>query len=378
MNAVATLSTLESTTFDSDTQVLTSPPIFLTEQSDYNTSLARYEKLARIRLRNSDTIILGGYGCFCKVRNGAFVVEYQGERDTTDKVLKLNRGTHKIKTLVICARGGYISLDAIQWLIDQGITCYLMDYRGDIMQVLTPKQSRGARLCYLQYQAMESDLGVSIATELVRLKTVKQIETLSKLEKHDAIAMLEDGIRTLHTKNTIEKLRQLEASLAAKYFSCLSDIPINWKSTTRRIVPEHWLTIGYRSSPLSSDSDARHSINPYHASLNFAYALLKCDVNKAVNVAGLEPTIGYLHSFQGDGKKDSLVYDLMEPFRASIDYMVLQFFAKTTFKRGDFTQALSGECRLNEELRRFILASCRVPNVEIDKLCRWLRSTLES
>ena len=66
----------------------------------------------------------------------------------------------------------------------------------------------------------------------------------------------------------------------------------------------------------------------------------------------------------------------MEPFRPKVDAKVLTFFRKTTFHRGDFYQLLSGECRLNEQLRRYILASCRVPQAEIDLLVCWLQNTL--
>jgi CRISPR/Cas system-associated endonuclease Cas1 len=85
--------------------------------------------------------------------------------------------------------------------------------------------------------------------------------------------------------------------------------------------------------------------------------------------SGLDPTCGYLHP-------DSLVYDLIEPFRAEVDKQVLTFFRLTTFHRGDFYQVLSGECRLNEQLRRYILASCRVSQVEIDACVAWLRKML--
>ncbi len=48
----------------------------------------------------------------------------------------------------------------------------------------------------------------------------------------------------------------------------------------------------------------------------------------------------------------------------------------TTFHRGDFYQVLSGECRLNEQLRRYILASCRLPQSDIDALVTWLVQTV--
>ncbi len=88
--------------------------------------------------------------------------------------------------------------------------------------------------------------------------------------------------------------------------------------------------------------------------------------------SGLDPTCGYLHQTG----HNALVLDLMEPFRAIVDAKVLTFFRNTTFHRGDFYQVLSGECRLNEQLRRYILASCRVSQVEIDACVAWLRKVL--
>ena len=83
-----------------------------------------------------------------------------------------------------------------------------------------------------------------------------------------------------------------------------------------------------------------------------------------------------LHTYQEDGNKQSLVYDLVEPFRAVVDDMTLQLFQRT-LTRGDVYQTLSGEVRLNEELRRYILASCRVESLRIDKVCKWVKDTLD-
>src|SRR6266487_1777267 len=115
--------------------------IIQVDQTEYNDSCARYERLANLRLSNSDTIILGGYGCFIKVINGSFVVEYQRTHEPgVDKLLRLSRGIHKIKQIVVTVHGGYITLDALEWLVQQNITLYLMDYKGQVLQVLTPKQ----------------------------------------------------------------------------------------------------------------------------------------------------------------------------------------------------------------------------------------------
>jgi len=324
--------------------------------------------------RQTNTIILDGYGCYCKIRNDAFCVEYD-----SDRLMTLYRGVHKIKQIILVARGGYVTYDAMKWLAQQDITMYLMDFNGELLQVLSPKQNRNARLCYLQFKAMENETGLSIAKEMIRLKTIGQITTLQKhpelTGQAKALETLENGLIGLHTISDVEYLRLVEGRLAVAYFACFADVKIKWDKTARRIVPEHWLTVGTRNSALSSNGDARHATNPYQSALNFALALLKAEVTRAINIAGLEPTVGYLHTYQEDGNKQSLVYDLVEPFRAVVDDMMLQLFQRT-LKRGDVYQTLSGECRLNEELRRYILASCHVEASRIDRLCKWLRDVL--
>lgn len=370
---------------DVTTDNLHSPFVMPVDWSDYMTSCEKYEKLsdASLKLRNFDTAVLGGHGVTLKVRYDALCIEYQRATGNS-KVLKLSRGVHKTKQVVLFARGGYITLDAIEWFCQQNITVYLMNYNGELLQVLTPKQPRNSKLNFFQFLATIPECvnspSLSIAIELIRRKTLSQVATLTKHPElpyqFEAIEALENGLHRLHKIDTIEGLRQLEGMLAMAYFKCFSDMPIKWEKQASKIVPEHWKKISPRNSPLSYDGSGRRAVNPYHAALNFALALLKAQILEAITIAGLSPDVGYLHSYEGENKP-SLVFDLMEPFRAIVDDMVLSFFQKTTFKKGDFIQSFSGEARMNEELRRYILASCRVNFIEVDRLCRWLRSTLE-
>jgi CRISP-associated protein Cas1 len=351
----------------------------LVDLADIDASAAKFEKMADLRIRNSDTIVLGGHGAQIKVRMDALCIEYQRGHDV-NKLLKLNRGTHKIKTIILFSRGGYITLDALEWCVQQSITVYLLSYKGDVLQTMTPEPTRNAKLCFLQYQAMDSESGLAIATELIRQKTLSQIATLQKHPdlpgQAKAVDALERGLQELHKVSSISGLRSLEGFLSMPYFKCFVDAPIKWERSALKSIPEHWLKVGSRNSAISSNGDARHAVSPYHAVLNFALALLRAQVLQAIKIAGLESTVGFLHSYEGD-TKDSLVFDIQEPFRAVVDDMVYSFFAKTTFKKGDFYMSLSGEVQMNPELKRYIAASMRVDNVAIDKLCRWLRSTLE-
>lgn len=63
-----------------------------------------------------------------------------------------------------------------------------------------------------------------------------------------------------------------------------------------------------------------------NCSLNFGYGFLEAEIRKVINAVGLEPSVGFLHDFSNYQTKQSLCYDLMEPFRWLIDLVVLRAF----------------------------------------------------
>ncbi len=375
------------------------------DQTDIDASAARYKRLANLRLRNSDTVVLSGHGCFLKVRDGSLSVEYPRPTGPgTDRLLRLNKGIHKIKQIIIIADGGYISFDAIEWACKQGITISMLTYNGEMLQVLTPQQTRNAKLSYLQYKTSESKQGFFIAQEIIRAKTETQIEMLKVLPSHPIVAgrvlimkgqkvtlkgkgqfladeeyiwePFEDALQELSRMKDINTIRLFEARIAQDYWALLVGIPLNWKAKDREKIPSHWHRITERTSEISGYRNAHHATNPFHSTLNFCYALLQADVLKAIHVAGLEPTVGFLHASHED--RNALVWDIMECFRPIVDTSVLAFFQRNTFSRVDFTEELSGECRIgSDELKRYIIASCRVGHIQVDHQVRWLRSYLE-
>jgi len=58
----------------------------------------------------------------------------------------------------------------------------------------------------------------------------------------------------------IVSLRALEASSAAAYFRAWRDIPLHWKGTNQRPLPESWRRIGSRTSlfQLAGNRNAAH------------------------------------------------------------------------------------------------------------------------
>jgi CRISP-associated protein Cas1 len=92
----------------------------------------------------------------------------------------------------------------------------------------------------------------------------------------------------------ISELRALEANCAASYFRSWVRMPIKWRGTSRRPIPENWHFIGQRSSPyhLAGNRNAAHPVN---ATLNYAYAALESEIRIKAISEGYDPTIGIMH-----------------------------------------------------------------------------------
>lgn len=350
---------------------------------EYHESWYKYETLSNIQLRDSDTAVVSGYGVHLKVEYDSLVAECElGHVPGRKKLLRLDRGIHKMKQIFISSHGGYVSFEAIEWCAQQDITVFLLNWRNDVVQVLTPRQDRNAKLIYLQYKASKSEQSTEIAREIVRGKTNAQIKTLRTMSKYkysrpfkkyresllqskQEWEYIKGKLIELDSAEDVGMIRQFEARIAAIYWDVFVGFPIQWERSAMEKVPLHWHKVPERVSGISSSHKAQHATNPFHATLNFAYALLKAQVLQSILIHGLDETIGFMHASREGGQP--FVYDLMEPFRSPVDASVLDIFGSMVFKKGDFIQTTSGECQLNEGLRRYVVTRCRVPNRNIDQ-----------
>ena len=357
-----------------DPEGLRTPLRYTIEPGPYNERAAKWEGKADFVLRNGNTICLGGYGLKMYVQDGSLMVKCLSSEDID--AIQMNRGLHKIRHIIIYTHGGFLTLDAIEWLVQQSITLYLLNYNGELLQVLSPRQNHNARLAYLQYKAYESDLALNIARELVYYKARQQVQVLTELAGHPYVDLETVG-NELSSIKDVETLRMYEARYAAGYWQMIAGTPIKWRRGDLKHIPEHWYAVSTRMSDISKYNNASQATNPFHSTLNFAYAILKGQILEAINITGLAPEVGYLHTTE-DERAHSLVYDLQECFRPVIDSMILDLFRRTTFHQGDFIQWYSGECRLNDELKRYVIASCRIDDRAIDIQVTWLKNLLES
>lgn len=264
---------------------------------------------------------------------GRFLLEKKGKRQASIPMDEVE--------CVIQGKAAEITTPAIYELLARGVCIFYVDGRGRLLGQLG--QFASSNLSWersrIQYDTVRDEQRqVELTREIVRLKMNGQIELLrsyAKSKKDLELAYLADEVRKYRKKlavtSAIEELRGLEGMASRRYFEAfpmiLDSKSWDWNGRNRR-PPE----------------------DPVNALLSYGYAFLEREVRLAILGARLDVRMGFLHS--NNGRKDSLVYDLMEPFRQLvIDRLVLKAVNRGQFHPEDFSYDDVLGCRLSEKAR---------------------------
>src|SRR5208337_4080161 len=109
-----------------------------------------------------------------------------------------------------------------------------------------------------------------------------------------------------------------------------------------------------------TSSHQNNASDPFNAALNYGYGFLEGECRMAINVVGLEPAVGFLHEFSDYQTKQSLAYDLQEPFRWLVDMTVIECLEYERFSKRDFYRLDNYVLRLKPEAARKLLNSLRI------------------
>lgn len=357
------------------------------EQADaWRDSGERWEAYASgaLERRCRSALVLTGYGASITVRRDALIVrEGSSHNPHSPATHVLYKWMHSLSHIICLDTRGSLSFEAIRWCAHQNIAVMLIDGYGHLSSCLTPESDADVALRQQQYKLGEKR-APQIAAELVGRKLQGQVETLHRHvelpgrgEALVRIRSLEDQLETLRTSqmsdNAIAVVRGIEGGAAAAYFDAWMGLRLQWKSTDRRRVPPHWLAVRERYSPINPGFN-RKAIDPANAILNYAYGVLEGQCRTALAAYGFDATCGILHSSKG--YRDSLVYDLMEPYRPIVDALVLDFLCSSTFQIGDFTKVSDGSIRLHPQLARSLVVTWRVEDRRISEGAAALRDLM--
>lgn len=348
------------------TPAIKSPSAWATRSELWRSRVETASLRRTKRAKPQSALILAGHGVLLRIHGGALEIQnglthYPQQRQTH----LFFRGDADLPERIILLDGsGSVSFDVLSWLNEQKVSLIRIDWRGEMVCV-AGASGYSANPFRLQWQLDTRDnpgLRIEYCRSIISRKIEASVLTLEKSirrsEKWErAISVTYAALTRLDAcePNSIVELRALEANCAAAYFRAWQGMPIKWRGTSRRPIPDNWHSIEQRSSPfhLAGNRNAAHPVN---AILNYAYTVLESKLRIKAIAEGHDPTIGIMH--EGRDGSSKFVFDLMEPERPTVDRAVLDLVKATVFDPADFTTRSDGVLRLNPQLARHVAGLC--------------------
>jgi len=178
----------------------------------------------------------------------------------------------------------------------------------------------------------------------------------------NARAVLLRGAREARETEDAESLREAARSLAAS----LRALPAAEDADAVRGIEGQGARVYFEAfnSLLRCNRDAfamhgrtrRPPRDRINALLSFVYALLTNECVSAVEAAGLDPQVGFLHALRPG--RPALALDLMEEFRPILaDRLVLSLINRQQIQPGDFNERPGGAVEMTDEARKTVIAA---------------------
>lgn len=351
------------------------------ERSDLWSELTRSEigKRSR-RKRNSNPLILCGYGVSLRIEGGALVIrDGFTHYPQTQARNRYFPGDLELPPRILLLDGsGSLSFDVLSWLAEQGVALARVKWSGEVATVAsgTGFAADHEKVCWQNETRNDQAARLAFASDLIRRKLIASIDTLeahipASNTQATAIAKATIGTSRLAHESfaDINDVRAIEGECASLYFKAWRGLPIEWKATGRHPVPDDWRAFDFRSS-LANGTTAqnRNASHPLNAMLNYAYTVKLAQLQIQVIADGYDPTIGILH--HGRRGKPAYIFDLIEPERPAIDAIILAFVRGRSFAAADFMLRRDGVCRLSPQLARSVATLVALA-------LRWLSTALQ-
>jgi len=236
----------------------------------------------------------------------------RGNQLVVTKQGKTIQAVHAFKIEQVAIMGN-ISLtpSAISFLLQQGIDTVFLSYHGKYKGRLISQQGKNVELRRKQFQRIDDPtFRLTVSREFVRGKLVNSRVVMRRQNKtlHDpdvvaALTRIRRFVSQLQGCDFHDGVMGIEGVSAASYFGCFG-----------KFVRAPNITFKGRNRRPPKD--------PVNVLLSLGYTLLANAIHTQVNIVGLDPYLGCLHSTEYG--RPSLVLDLMEEFRpVLVDSLVL-------------------------------------------------------
>ena len=271
-------------------------------------------------------------------------------RVEVDRETKLRVPLHHL-TAVVCF--GHIGLSAplMHRLADDGIALVLLDANGRFKARLEGAVTGNVLLRQAQFHRANNlafTLDMARACVAGKIKNTRQVlqrgARESKVEAEAKLLTrraddLAASLRALPAVTDLDTLRGVEGEAARQYFSGLNLL-------VRTDLREVFQMDGRSRRPPR---------DRFNALLSFLYAMWMNDCRSALEAAGLDPQVGFLHALRPG--RAALALDLMEEFRPWADRLVLSLINRGQIVAGDFVLREGGGVSLQPDARKAVVVA---------------------
>jgi len=281
-------------------------------------------------------LLLVGFGSSVSVKNRSLVVRegrfsplsftrYANGEFREPKLLKFRPRQFPYHSIIVEGHSGMITFEAINWLMHHSTPVFMLDYDGFLISGIMPPQPVRGELRRAQVEAhLDQKKRAAIARSFIQAKLERSGQVLDWIgqgyDVETEMRRFSEQIRTLPDAKTVDEIRSAEAYAAEAYWQAF-----------QKVVPRK---LEFRSRSSKARNRQFNASDPVNALLNYGYAFLQTCVRRAVNMTGLDASLGYLH--EDKPATTPLVYDFQEPYRWLVDYTVLRMVLSRTFTWEDF------------------------------------------
>ncbi len=252
---------------------------------------------------------------------------------------------------VVCLGNVMLSTPLMHRLADSGIGLVLLDSHGRFKARLEGPVSGNVLLRQAQYERSRDDafaLGIARNCVAGKIKNARQVLLRGAREAKDATDAASLGrsaddlaaaLRALPPAADLDTLRGLEGEAARQYFAGLNLI----------------VRADARAAFRMDGRSRRPPRDRLNALLSFLYSMLMNDCRSAIEAAGLDPQVGFLHALRPG--RAALALDLMEEFRAVADRLALTLINRGQLGADDFIEREGGAVLLEGDARKAVVVA---------------------
>lgn len=271
-------------------------------------------------------------------------------RVEVERETRLRVPLHHLSAVVCFGHTG-ISAPLMHRLADEGIALVLLDAQGRFKARLEGAVSGNVLLRQAQFQRLSDPafiLDTARACVAGKIKNSRQIlqrgAREAKVEEESKrlsrlAADLATSLRDLPQVNTLDQLRGVEGEAARQYFSGINLL----------------LRADQREDFAMQGRTRRPPRDRFNALLSFLYAMWMNDCRSALEAAGLDPQVGFLHALRPG--RAALALDLMEEFRPWADRLALTLINRSQIQAGDFEVRDGGGVSLQADARKAVVVA---------------------